>query len=221
MDAKDTDRLEAFSDGVIAIAITLLVLELRIPEADDGGLWRALLHEWPSFAAYVVSFMTIGIMWVNHHTLFRHVSVFDRPLLFLNLLLLLGIALVPFPTALLARHIRDPIDSHVAAALYSANMSLIAVGFNLTWRWIAHDARLLHEAVDLAAARAASRRYSLGLVVYPVTIALSFVSAPITLAVHGVLAIFYAIDQLPGLTAAGDGVAREEAERPEGEPGRP
>jgi uncharacterized membrane protein len=192
----DKARVEAFSDGVLAIAITLLTLELHV-ETGTMGLWASLLDAWPQFAAYLVSFMIVGIIWVNHHTVFRFVAVVDRPLLFLNLFALLFVTLVPFVTALFAEHIREGgTDSHVAAALYSANGFGIAISFNLLWRWIVRDDRLVHAHIDLEAAQASTRRYGLGLVVYPVAIALSFVSAPITLALHFVVAVFYAIDQL-------------------------
>src|ERR1041385_8087175 len=95
-----TGRLEAFSDGVFSIAATLLVLELHVPDI-GSGLGQALLAQWPSYLTYVTSFATIGIIWVNHHSLFEHVRQVDRPLLFLNLLLLITGSLIPFPTSLL------------------------------------------------------------------------------------------------------------------------
>jgi uncharacterized membrane protein len=100
-----TSRLEAFSDGVFAIAITLLVLDLAVPpvtEAERDGLWAALGHEWPSYFAYLVSFLVIGIIWINHHTMLTLVERVDRPVLFANLLLLLTVSVIPFPTRLLA-----------------------------------------------------------------------------------------------------------------------
>src|SRR4051794_19079406 len=101
---NETGRVEAFSDGVFAIAITLLVLDVRVPEdLEHGGLWRALGHIWPSYAGYAVSFFAIGIMWVNHHDLFSTVARVDRRLLFLNLAILGLIGFLPFPTAILAR----------------------------------------------------------------------------------------------------------------------
>src|SRR5436309_13539589 len=96
-----TNRVEAFSDGVLAMAITLLILEISVPDVKGDDLLDALGHQWPSYVAYVVSFLTIGIMWVNHHALFDHIRIVDRGLLFVNLFLLLAIAFVPFPTALL------------------------------------------------------------------------------------------------------------------------
>ena len=96
-----TSRLEAFSDGVFAIAATLLVLELHVPATGTGPLWPQIVAQWPSYACYVVSFLTIGIIWVNHHALFALIVKVDLPMLLLNLLLLMIIALLPFPTALL------------------------------------------------------------------------------------------------------------------------
>ena len=192
-----TSRLEAFSDGVFAIAITLLVIEVRVPHAEEGGLARALAEQWPSYVAYATSFAVIGIMWVNHHALFQVVAVVDRPLLFLNLLLLMFVAFVPFPTALLAENLQSPAsDAHVAAAVYSGNGVLNAIGFNLLWWWIVRDAKLVHPHLDVEKLRSRTRRFSLGLVIYPLTVALSFVSAPLTLAVHGLIAVYYVIDQL-------------------------
>jgi len=189
-------RLEAFSDGVFAIAITLLVLELAVPAArgkeDLAGVLRG---EWPSYFAYVVSFAIIGIMWVNHHGLMHNVARVDRPLLFFNLLLLFFVAVLPFPTALLAEHLQSD-GSNVAAAVYSGNMLGCAIGFQALWRWIVHDQRLLHAHIDHRAARAAQGRFAIGLFVYAGTVGLAFVNAIATLAVHGAIAVYYVFDQL-------------------------
>ena len=204
-----TSRLEAFSDGVFAIAITLLVIEVRVPHAQEGELAAALAAQWPSYVAYAISFAVIGIMWVNHHGLMELVARVDRPLLFLNLLLLMFIAFMPFSTALLAEHLRaSTADAHVAAAVYSGNSVLNAIGFNLIWRYIVRDARLLHDHLDVERLRSRSRRFGLGLVIYPITVGLSFVSAPVTLAVHALLAAYYVVDQLtssPTLAPDSDG----------------
>jgi uncharacterized membrane protein len=195
-------RLEAFSDGVLAIAITLLTLDLPVPGHDEvaqhHGLWGALVNHWPSFAAYVISFTVIGIMWVNHHALIQRVAVVDRPLLYLNLLLLLFIAAIPFSTRLFAEFLRTgSADSHVAAAVYSANAFGCAIGFNSMWRWLVRDDRRLHVKIDPVVLKRSTRRFSLGIFVYLATIGLSFVSAPATLAVHGAVAVYYVVDQLP------------------------
>ena len=101
---NETSRVEAFSDGVFAIAITLLILDLKVPSAPQGHLGPALTRQWPTYGAFLISFAFIGIMWVNHHRLFNHIRHSDNRLIFLNLLLLLGVTVVPFPTALLAAH---------------------------------------------------------------------------------------------------------------------
>ena len=191
-----TDRLETFSDGVIAIAITLLVLELHVPTETGGELWPALLRQWPSYLAYLVSFAVIGIIWVNHHGILALVAKVDRPLLYLNLLLLLAVAGIPFPTALLAEHLQSPeVDANVAAAVYGGWATFVALSFNLMWRWIVRDARLIHGHVDLAALRANTRRFSLGVLIYPVTIGIAFLSPILALTVHGLLAVYYVVDQ--------------------------
>jgi uncharacterized membrane protein len=197
--AMSSRRLEAFSDGVFAIAITLLVLDLAVPPREgtrEGSLASALAQQWPSYFAYLVSFLVIGIIWVNHHAVFDRVRLIDRPVLFVNLALLLIVSAIPFPTHLLAEYLTAGPDSHVAAAVYSATMFLMGVTFALLWLTVTRDAGLLHEHVDRAASRAQIRRFGLGNIFYLATIGLSFVSAVATLAVHAVLALYYCFDQL-------------------------
>lgn len=192
----DTGRLEAFSDGVFAIAITLLVLELHVPESGDGSLWRALTREWPQFAAYLTSFLVIGIMWVNHHSMFRAVVRVDRGLLFLNLLLLLWTAVLPFPTEMIATYLRGPAsDAHVAAALYSLNLTLAAIAFSLIWLRAVRR-RLIAQQMSPREQWASIGRFSAGTIVYAATIGLSFVSAPVTLLVQFLIAAYYAFEQV-------------------------
>src|SRR3954468_6873094 len=116
---SETNRIEAFNDGVFAIAITLLILEIRVPEQGDTRLAPALLNLWPSYLAFATSFFEIGVMWINHHRLFTMIRRTDQRLLIFNLLLLLGITFVPFPTALIARHLGAD-DAWAAALLYNA-----------------------------------------------------------------------------------------------------
>jgi uncharacterized membrane protein len=194
----DSGRIEAFSDGVFAIAITLLVLDLIVPgmdEAHEIGLGAALAHEWPSYFAYLVSFFVIGVIWVNHHTMFTLVSRVDRRVLFVNLFLLLMISVIPFPTRLLAEYLLDP-DASVAAAVYSATMFVMGIAFSSLWLAITHDARLLHRPIDPVMRRIAWQRFGVGGIVYAITIGLSFVSAVLTLAVHAALGLYYCFDQL-------------------------
>jgi TMEM175 potassium channel family protein len=191
-------RLEAFSDGVFAIAITLLVLDLAVPprEDSDGDLGAALAHQWPAYFAYLVSFLVIGIIWINHHTVFDRVRRIDRPVMFANLALLLMVSVIPFPTKLLAEYLTAGADSHIAAAVYSATMFAMGLAFGVLWLTVTRDARLLHEHIDPVASRAAIRRFGVGNVFYLITIGLSFVNAILTLAVHAALAVYYCFDQL-------------------------
>ena len=195
-------RLEAFSDGVFAIAITLLVLELSVPKGHpEGGLWGALGREWPSFFAYLVSFLVIGIMWVNHHAMFDKVRAVDRLVLFANQGLLLFVSVIPFPTRLVAEYLTSH-DASVAMAVYSATMLAADVTYNLLWLALTRDAGLLHQHLDRSAQRAAIRRFGLGLLVYLGTVGLSFVNPIATLAVHGAVALYYCFDQLRTETPA-------------------
>jgi uncharacterized membrane protein len=196
-DLADTSRVEAFSDGVFAIAITLLVIELHPPELEPGEhLWPALVDTWPQFAAYLTSFAVIGIMWVNHHSMFRRIQWADRGLMFLNLLLLLWTALLPFPTNLFAEHLRDDSNNaHVAAAIYSTNLTLAAIAFSLIW-WYALRKHLVEHDLSPTEQRKSVLRFSIGTLVYALTIGLSFVSAPVTLLVQFLLALYYGFEQV-------------------------
>src|SRR5712691_3628950 len=131
----ESRRVEAFSDGVFAIAIALLVLDLRLPPANGHTLTFLLLHDWPQYFAYVVSFLTIGIMWMNHHTILAHVMRVDRALLVLNLLLLMGVVAVPFPTALVADNLIHR-GGTTAAVTYGLVMIAISCGFAAVWLYV-------------------------------------------------------------------------------------
>jgi uncharacterized membrane protein len=195
-----TSRLEAFSDGVMAVAITLLVLDLAVParEALDGRtLAHVLSTMWPNFAAFVVSFLVIGIIWVNHHGVFARVAKVDRLVLFANLFLLLVVTAIPFATRLLAEYLTaGGANAHVAAAVYSATMLVMSIAFVLLWLSVTRSQDLLAEGLDVATARASVVRFGAGLAIYAATIGLAFVSAPLTLAVHFGLAVYYCFDQL-------------------------
>src|SRR5579875_3507205 len=126
----DRSRLESFSDGVFAVAITLLALNLAVDGPGHGSLLHQLGHHWPSFVAYVISFFTIGIIWVNHHALVNNIAIVDRPLLFLNLLLLAIVVAIPFVTATMADYLTaGGQDAHVAMALYAGTFELMGLGF--------------------------------------------------------------------------------------------
>lgn len=193
---SESSRVEAFSDGVFAIAITLLILEIKVPPHAGDHLWRELGRMWPSYAAYVVSFLIIGIMWVNHHTLFSYVARIDRTLMFLNLLLLMTVVAIPWPAALMAEYLREPGASHVAAVVYSGLMVVMALNYQALWWHLTRTGHLFDDRVDSAAARATRARFAIGSLAYPATVGLAFVSAPLTLAVHGLLAVYYGFNQL-------------------------
>jgi uncharacterized membrane protein len=191
--SSTTRRLEAFSDGVIAIAITLLVLEISVPDAKPGKLLDALGNQWPSYAAFVLSFVVIGIMWVSHHSMFERIANVDRRLLFLNLLLLMGIAFLPFPTALLAAYVKEGgSNSHLAAAVYSATMALIGVFFLLMWNHLYQRPELLIEGIGQDRVKTAMRRSLVGPVVYGLTIGLAFISATACFVVYALIALYFA-----------------------------
>jgi uncharacterized membrane protein len=194
----ETARLEAFSDGVFAIATTLLVLELHVrPDVARGALWHGLVGEWPQFAAYLSSFFVIGIMWVNHHSMFRAIVRTDRPLLFLNLLLLLWMSLLPFPTSLVSRYLGDGgSDASVAEAVYSANLTLAAIAFSLIWLRAVRSGRLIAAPLGAAAERSSLWRFSVGTFIYAATIGLAFLSAPLALGVQAALALYYGFEQV-------------------------
>ena len=187
---KETARIEAFSDGVFAIAITLLILEIKIPAAGSGELSVQLLRQWPSYFAFVFSFAFIGIMWINHHRLFTHIKRSNNALLFLNLLLLLGVTAVPFPTAVLAQHLGQS-DQRAAAMLYHGTYFVIAVFFNILWRYASRNS--LGKDVDAAAANKISAQYAVGPLLYLVCIALTWVSVAASLLLNVALAVFFAL----------------------------
>jgi len=153
---KETGRIEAFSDGVFAIAITLLVLELKVPHLADGGaggsLTAALLRQWPSYVALVTSFFTILVMWANHHRMFNIVRRVNARFLYANGLLLLLVTIVPFPTAVLAEYFEKP-GAPVAAAAYGGTFVLISIAFNLLWRSAIAGRTLLKAGVPRSPSR--------------------------------------------------------------------
>jgi len=188
-----TDRLEIFSDGVIAIAITLLVLEVRLPPARQGALFQDLSSHWPSYVAYVLSFAVVGIIWVAHHSMFSHIGTADRGLLFWNLLLLLGIAFVPFPTSLLADYVHQGgSNAHAATAVYSSTMTFIGLAFLAIWLHLARHPQLLDEDAPAVNLRRSIRRALVSPIVYGITIGLAFVSPPACLALYALIALYLA-----------------------------
>jgi uncharacterized membrane protein len=188
----ETRRVEAFSDGVFAIAITLLILAVGFEEAiAEGELEETLRHLWPAYIAYAVSFLTIGIMWVNHHAVFRHFERVDRPMLLLNILLLMLVSFTPFPTRVVAEHVQSPGDRQVAALLYGSTMTLTAICFFAVWMY--GSRHLLRPDADRREVSGITRSYLPGTPMYLGATLLAFVSPIASLVVFALLAVFYAL----------------------------
>ena len=188
----ETSRAEAFSDGVFAIAITLLILAVGIEQAlAEGDLGRQLVDLWPAYIAYAVSFLTIGIMWVNHHSVFRQFARVDRPLLLLNILLLMLIAFVPFPTRVVAEHAKSADDRQAAALLYGTTMTITAILFFSVWYY--GSRRLLRPDADRREVSGITRSYLPGAPTYATATLIAFVSSTASLIMFGAIALFYAV----------------------------
>jgi uncharacterized membrane protein len=212
----DSRRAESFSDGVFAVAITVLVFNLLAINFGKSGLSaNSLAHNWPSYVAYVVSFLTIGIMWINHHQMFAQITRVDRPLLILNLLLLMGIVAIPFPTALVADHLRDPtgVGAMVATVTYGLVMIAISVGYAAIWLYLGAHQDVLGVRRRAAAPRSATLRFTGGNLGYVAGTLIAAFSSPVAaLIIFGLLAVYYMFEHLPDPTGDDD----EPAARPGG-----
>ncbi|HEX3563334.1 MAG TPA: TMEM175 family protein [Solirubrobacterales bacterium] len=185
------NRLEAFSDGVFAVAITLLVLEINVPSGEN--LWHQLKEEWPSFASFFVSFWVIGIIWVNHHGVIDHLKRADRGVLYLNLLVLMSVVLIPFATALMADHLKSGADEHVAAAVYAGAFVLMAVAFGVLWEYITRHRQKLGVELSDEEVRRRSLAFQIGNPFYAIAVIVAFISPAAVLAIIGALAVYYMI----------------------------
>ena len=184
--------MEAFSDGVFAIAITLLILAVGVEQAvAEGDLGQQLLDLWPAYVAYSVSFLTIGIMWVNHHAVFRQFARVDRPLLLLNVFLLMLIAFVPFPTRVVAENARSADDRQAAALLYGSTMTITAILFFSVW--IYGSRNVLRDDADRREVSGITRSYLPGAPTYALATVLAFLSSVASLVMFAAIAVFYAI----------------------------
>ena len=191
---KETTRLEAFSDGVFAIAITLLILEIRVlelEEATNRGLLSSLGHLWPSFVAFVLSFFVVLLIWINHHELFRMVQKADRVLFFSNGALLLMVTFVPFPTAMLARYFGTP-AANTAAAFYCATFLVASIFHNLLLESVVRNRRLLRADISNQEITRLRRSYQFGLAVYTLSVVVAIWSAIAGLAIASALWIRWA-----------------------------
>jgi uncharacterized membrane protein len=178
-------RLEAFSDGVLAIVITLLILEIKVPEPAEarGELGHALAEQWPHYVSFLLSFLIVGIIWLNHHATFNLVQRTDHRILVLNLLLLLPVTVLPWPTDLLATFAVQgtPGDQRLAVLVYGLTSTAMAVAFNVLWRYLRRHPELHKPYVTSELIAVRNQRYNLGLVAYPVATAIGLISLPLFL----------------------------------------
>jgi uncharacterized membrane protein len=195
-DLSDTGRAEAFSDGVLAVAITLLVLDLTTPPHAPGGLFRGLVNLWPAYLGYLASFLFIGVIWINHHTAFRRIRHLDRGLSWANLGILLTAVLLPFPTAVLANALREgnAQDARAAAALYALIGALTAASWLAFYQYMRGHHHLLRREDEAAFFHNERLRAVFGIALYACAGLFGFLVSPlIALAVFVFLPVFYGV----------------------------
>src|SRR5215467_1125641 len=189
--AMPKGRLEAFADGIFAFAATLLILNLAVTEGRPLG--PELIRIWIGYLAYAVSFVTIGIIWINHHLVMHQIGHTNRPFLVLNVLFLMLIAFIPFPTRLLALYINSP-DGRAAALAYGLTLTLTAILFNALWRYAVYRRRLIREDADQRAVSGISRSFIPGPIVYFVATVVALFNPIASAALYGAIAVFYILD---------------------------
>jgi len=193
---KETGRIEAFSDGVFAIATTLLVLELHIPELKNGSTSALLLQEltiqWPSYIAFLISFFSIFIVWVNHHKVFKQIYKRNTGLMFANGLILFLVSLVSFPSAILARFYLTG-SKQLSVSIYTGMFVLVNLAFNLLWQQASNDKELLRPGIDEAAIKELRNNYFYGFPTYLAAFFISFFYPDAALVICILLWIFWAI----------------------------
>jgi uncharacterized membrane protein len=187
---SDTARLETFSDGIFAIAATLLILDVNL--SGDGSVAHQLVQAWPSYAAYAISFATLGIVWVNHHTVFKQIGSVDRTFLFINVLFLMVVAFTPFPTRVLADNMRE--QSKAAAIAYGLTYTSMAVCFVSLWFYAARKRRLIAASADQRMVSGISRSFAPGAFVYAIATLSALLSAVLAVVLFAAIAIFYVIE---------------------------
>ena len=193
---KETTRVEAFSDGVFAIAITLLILEIKVPKVElhmtNSQLFTSLVNLWPSYFAFLLSFTAVLIMWINHHGFFKYVKTINPKFLYANGFLLLMVTFIPFPTAVLAEHINSP-AANVSAAFYCGAMVLVSVAYNVLWFTTAYKRALVKDEISDALILKIRNAYIFGFFVYLVSLIISFFYAIAGLVICISLWIFWII----------------------------
>jgi len=189
--AMPKGRLEAFADGIFAFAATLLILNLAVTEGKPLG--PELARIWISYVAYAISFVTIGIIWMNHHLVMHQVAHTDRPFLVLNVLFLMLIAFIPFPTRLLALYIDSP-DGTAAALAYGITLTVTAILFNALWRYAVHRRRLIREDAEQRVVSGISRSFVPGPIIYFVATVVALFNPIASAVLYGLIAVFYILD---------------------------
>ena len=184
-------RLEAFADGIFAFAATLLILNLAVIETKPLG--GELLRIWPSYAAYALSFTTIGIIWLNHHLVMHQIARVDRTFLVLNIFFLMVIAFIPFPTRLLALGINTS-DATAAALAYGITLTLTAIFFNALWRYAAWGRRLIRDDADQRVVTGISRSYVPGPLIYFAATVVALVNPWVSAALYVLIGLFYVLE---------------------------
>ncbi len=203
VERRDTDRTEAFSDGIFAFAVTLLVLNLRDPvlqgTVTSGHLLDGLLGQWPSLFAFVTSFATILIMWVNHHNMFNHIQRVDTEFMFLNGMLLFFIVLTPFTTLIVSDHaLLNDLDARTAAALYAADFLLLALVWNGLWRYGSKNNRLLAKEEPGEHVMSITKTYNMGPLFYMVAFVLAFLNPIVSVAAILLVALHFTVNATVG-----------------------
>ncbi len=192
---RETDRLESFSDGVFAFAITLLVLNLYDPTTrGTEDLLRGLADEWPTFFASATSFMTILVMWMNHHNMFNYIRRVSREFMLLNGVLLLFVVITPFTTQLVSEHLlHHNTDAGVAASVYAGMLFLLAVVWNFLWHNASTHHNLIRSDVPQPQIRRVAREYLFGPIFYGLAFLMAFISAIAAVIIVILIAVFYAV----------------------------
>lgn len=198
--SQGTGRIEAFSDGVIAIAITLLVLEIKVPQVPEGlhsSLTDELLKLWPSYGSFLTSFLIIGIIWINHHQMYKMIERTNHAFLALNVIFLMVISFLPFPTGVLAEYLREGREQQAATILYVGSQLAMAITYNLLWRYASYNSRLLDRKISAVVIRDFTRKFNSGLALYLTAFILAFISYEVSLGLTVVLAIYFLLPSLP------------------------
>jgi uncharacterized membrane protein len=215
-----TERITAFSDGVFSIAITLLVLNLRIPiipqsKSLPDKLLDELHTQWPSLLSYILSFVIVGIYWVAHHNMFHYIKRSDRPFLWINILFLMCVAFIPFPAGLLGQYPMQPIS----VIIYASSLILTNLMLSLLWWYATSNHRLVDQDIDPHFVRTVNRRNMTAPVVYLVSIGLSFLSPLASLIVFFLFPLYYIFPSHIDLHFTPTSRIKEEPEEHEGSTG--